>query len=143
MFSINYNHLLTTMEDNPIHTHETSNLIKNKTFNAIKQYCVNDFGSFIAALVAVLLGAVLVNLWIRVINNFAYNFLNLNENSFFWSLVVALIATGILILYVTTILEENLSNQIKSNITGVTFGTTANVTNFTDDDNQMMMMGDN
>ncbi len=93
--------------------------------------CANpSFGAFVAALFAVLLGAVLVNLWIRVINNFAYNYLGLNENSFIWSLVVALVATGILVLYITTILEENLSNQVKSNITGVTFGgAIANVTN--------------
>lgn len=120
------------MEDNSIHTNDTSSLIKNGALKAFKN-CNPSFGAFISALVAVLLGAVLVNLWIRVINNFAYNFLKLNENSFFWTLVVALIATGLLILYITTILEENLSNQVKSNLTGVAFGGTANVTNFSDD----------
>jgi len=132
------------MENNSIHTNDTSSLIKSgapKLLKASKtsalteviKTCNPSFGAFIAALVAVLLGAVLVNLWIRVINNFAYNFLNLNENSFFWALIVALIATGLLILYITTILEENLSNQVKSNLTGVAFGGTANITNFSDD----------
>ena len=127
------------MNEDSIHNIENSSL-KTKsanTYNALKSVfvdeknCVNpSFGAFVAALCAVLLGAVLVNLWIRVINNFAYNFLGLNENSFVWSLIVALIATGILVLYITTILEENLSNQVKSNITGLTFGGTAsNVTN--------------
>ena len=64
----------------------------NKIFNY-------DNSDFIKALAAILLGSVLVNLWIRVINNFTYQFLNLNQESTFWAFMIAIFFTGLLILY--------------------------------------------
>lgn len=80
---------------------------------------------FIKALVAILLGSVLVNLWIRVVNNFAYNTLKLNSETTRWPLVVALVATAILILYIAIFLDEDTKNQVKRTLTGVAFGNAA------------------
>ncbi len=76
--------------------------------------------NFILALVAILLGSVLVNLWIRVINNFAYQTLGLNQDSTFWALIIALFFTTILIVYIIFVLEDDLSKAVKQNMTGIT-----------------------
>ncbi len=86
---------------------------------------------FILALVAVLLGAILVNLWIRVINNFNFNFLGLNQDSFWWTLLIALVFTGVLVAYIAIAFDEDTSHQIKAKISGLSLGgTVANSSNF-------------
>lgn len=120
-------------------SNETNSLIKKikSGFTSItsKEDCTISQGQFILALAAVLLASVLVNLWIRVINNFAFNFLKLDQDSLFWSLIVALIATGILVLFLVIAFDENTSNQIKGNLTGLTFGSTVtNNSNFAPND---------
>jgi hypothetical protein len=90
---------------------------------------------FILALVAVLLGAILVNLWIRVINNFNFNFLGLNQDSFWWTLLIALTFTGVLIAYIAIAFDDDTSNQIKARISGLSLsGTVANSSNFVPND---------
>jgi hypothetical protein len=84
---------------------------------------------FVTALIAILLGSVLVNLWIRVINNFTYHTLKLNPDSTVWAIVIALIATGILVIYVIFVLDSDTSKQIRRTLTGVTFGASANSAN--------------
>jgi hypothetical protein len=84
---------------------------------------------FVKALVAVLLGAVLVNLWIRVINNFTYHTLNLSPDSTFWAIIIALFCTGLLIIYIIFILDEDTSLQIRQNMTGVTYATITGINN--------------
>jgi glycerol uptake facilitator-like aquaporin len=95
---------------------------------------IDDNVTFVKALVAVIIGAVLVNLWIRVINNFTYYTLKLSPDSTFWAIMIALIMTGLLIIYIIFILDEDTSCQIKQNITGVSFTVAASnsSTNYTD-----------
>ena len=95
---------------------------------------IDDNVTFVKALVAVIIGAVLVNLWIRVINNFTYHTLKLNPDSTFWAIMIALITTGLLVIYIIFILDEDTSCQIKQNITGVSFTAAASnsSTNYTD-----------
>ena len=95
---------------------------------------IDDNITFVKALVAVIIGAVLVNLWIRVINNFTYHTLKLSSDSTFWAIMIALITTGLLVIYIIFILDDDTSCQIKQNITGVSFGATASnsSTNYTD-----------
>lgn len=95
----------------------------------IKPKGCDDEITFIKALVAVLLGAVLVNLWIRVINNFTYHTLKLDPDSFPWALVIALVCTGLLVIYIIFILDEDTSLQIRQNMTGVTYATITGINN--------------
>ena len=84
--------------------------------------CCNDSQwTFVLALVAILLGSVLVNLWIRVINNFTYHTLGLSPDSTIWALIIALTATGLLVLYVAIVLDDDTSKAVKQNITGVSY----------------------
>ncbi len=76
--------------------------------------------NFVLALVAILLGSVLVNLWIRVINNFTYQTLGLNPDSTFWALLIALFFTTLLIVYIIVVLNDDLSKAVKQNMTGIT-----------------------
>jgi hypothetical protein len=76
--------------------------------------------NFVLALVAILLGSTLVNLWIRVINNFAYNTLGLNQDSTFWALLIALFFTTILIVYIIIVLDDNVGKAVKQSMTGIT-----------------------
>ena len=102
--------------------------------------CPATHWTFVKALVAILLGSILVNLWIRVINNLTYHALKLNPDSFVWALVIALVCTGFLVLYIAVILDENTSMQVRQTITGVAFaGSTAGFTG----QNTPMDMGDN
>ncbi len=112
--------------------------IKNKMENEIKPKGCDDEIVFIKALVAVLLGAVLVNLWIRFINNFTYHTLNLNPDSTFWAIIIALFFTGLLVIYIIFILDEDTSLQIRQSMTGVTYATITGINNnmnFGNDDN--------
>ena len=77
--------------------------------------------TFVLALVAILLGSVLVNLWIRVINNFTYQTLGLKQESTFWALVIAMTMTAVLVVYIIMVLDDNTSCAVKQNITGVAF----------------------
>jgi ABC-type uncharacterized transport system fused permease/ATPase subunit len=76
--------------------------------------------NFVLALVAILLGSALVNLWIRVINNFAYSTLGLSKDSFFWALLIALFFTTVLIVYIIIVLDDNVGKAVKQNMTGIT-----------------------
>lgn len=87
-----------------------------------------DNVTFIKALIAVLLGSVLVNLWIRVINNFTYHTLRLCQDSTFWAVIIAVVATGLLVIYIIFILDENSSCQVKQQMTGVSFVAAPNIT---------------
>ena len=93
-----------------------------------KHYKDYDNVTFIKALVAVLLGSVLVNLWIRVINNFTYHTLRLCQDSTFWAVVIALTATAFLVIYIIFILDENSGCQVKQQMTGVSFVAAPNIT---------------
>jgi len=75
--------------------------------------------NFVTALVAILLGAVLVNLWIRVINNFAYQTLGLDQDSTFWALIVAVFFTMILIIYIIFVLDDDTGKCVKQSMTGI------------------------
>jgi len=91
--------------------------------------CPATHWTFVKALVAILLGSILVNLWIRVINNLTYHALKLNPDSFVWALVIALLFSGFLVLYIAVILDENTSVQVRQTMTGVAFvGSTAGFT---------------
>lgn len=96
--------------------------------NSKTEGCDNEV-VFIKALVAVLLGAVLVNLWIRVINNFTYQTLKLNPDSTTWALIIALVCTGLLVIYIIFILDEHTSLQIRQNMTGVSYATITGINN--------------
>jgi hypothetical protein len=99
--------------------------------------CNSSWGVFIAALFAVLLGSILVNLWIRVLNNFTYQTLGLNPDSTLWSLLIALCASGILVLYIFVVLDDDTSAKIQQKVTGVAFGAASNAANGTIDDGLM------
>lgn len=75
--------------------------------------------NFVTALVAILLGAVLVNLWIRVINNFAFHTLGLNQDSTFWALIVSIFFTVILIVYIIFVLDDDTGKSVKQSMTGI------------------------
>lgn len=87
----------------------------------IEECCTTSHWTFVLALVAILLGSVLVNLWIRVINNFTYHTLKLNPDSTTWAFIIALLATGVLVLYVALVLDDDTSNSVKQSITGVSY----------------------
>jgi glycerol uptake facilitator-like aquaporin len=89
--------------------------------------CPDNF-TFIKALIAVLLGAVLVNLWIRVINNFTYHTLKLSQDSTFWAIIIAVIATSFLVIYIIFVLDNDTSLQLRQNMTGVSFVAAPNIT---------------
>jgi hypothetical protein len=95
--------------------------------------CVS-FGLFIGALFAILLVSVLANLWIRVINNLAFNTFKhpfLNPDSFWWSIIVALIITGIFVGYVFLAFDNETSNALRTRLVGISGGgaAAANVSN--------------
>jgi hypothetical protein len=100
---------------------------KNKTH----EDCGIGFWVFFAALFAILLVSVLANLWIRVINNLAFHYFKLNQDSFWWSLLVALIITGFFIGYIFLVFDEDNGNALRTRIVGLNFGgsAVANVTN--------------
>jgi hypothetical protein len=75
--------------------------------------------NFVTALVAILLGAVLVNLWIRVINNFVYHTLGLDQDSTFWALLAAVFFTIVLIVYIIFVLDDNTGKSVKQSMTGI------------------------
>ena len=88
--------------------------------------CEDNNGQFIKALFAIVLGALLVNLWLRVINNFFFNFLNLSQESLLWALFIALLFTGLLIIYVVFILDDETSLSVKRSLTGIAAASAAN-----------------
>lgn len=104
--------------------------------------CVS-FGLFVGALFAILLVSVLANLWIRVINNLAFNHTSFNfrltkseffiADNFWWSLIIALIVTGIFVGYVFLAFDNDTSNALRTRIVGITGGggasAAANVSN--------------
>ena len=104
--------------------------------------CVS-FSLFIGALFAILLVSVLANLWIRVINNLAFNNAMSNfrwtkseffiGDNFWWSLIIALIVTGIFVGYVFLAFDNDTSNALRTRIVGITGGggasAAANVSN--------------
>lgn len=98
---------------------------KESTYKIPKGCDADENIVFIKALVAIILGSVLVNLWIRVINNITHNFFHINPDSAFWAIVIALFMTGILIVYIAFILDRDTSLQVRSSMTGVAFTTTA------------------
>jgi len=98
--------------------------------------CGISLSTFVLALAAVLLGAILVNLWIRVINNLAYNLLGYNPDSFFVALIVALLATGVLVAYIFIAFDDENGNQIKAQLTGLGF-VSVNTSNFSPGDGDM------
>jgi hypothetical protein len=93
-----------------------------------KHYKTYDNVTFIKALIAVLLGSVLVNLWIRVINNFTYHTLKLSQDSTMWAVIIAVLATTILVIYIIFILDEDSGCQVKQQMTGVSFVAAPNIT---------------
>jgi len=95
--------------------------------------CGISLSTFVLALAAVLLGAVLVNLWIRVINNLAYNLLGYNPDSFWVALIVALLATGVLVAYIFIAFDDDHGNQLKAQLTGLGF-VSVNTSNFSPGD---------
>lgn len=101
--------------------------------------CGVSFWVFFAALFAILLVSVLANIWIRVINNLAFNYFNLNPDSFWWTLLVALILTGIFIGYIFLAFDEDNGNALRTRIVGLNFGgsTAANATNISPDNNEL------
>lgn len=85
-----------------------------------KSVSVDENWSFVTALVAIILSSVLVNLWIRVINNFTTHTLGLNPDSTGWALLAAAFFTVILVVYVIIILDEDTSKAVKQSMTGIT-----------------------
>ncbi len=88
--------------------------------------CLSNDGQFIKALLAIVLAALIVNLWLRVINNFFFHFLNLSQESLLWALFIALLFTGLLIIYIVFILDEETSLSVKRNLTGIAAVSAAN-----------------
>lgn len=100
-----------------------------------KTGCDDSNFTFITALVAIILGSLLTVLWVRFINNFTFNFLKLNQDSTLVTLVIALIATGVLIIYIVFILDDETSTYIKSHLTGIAFtGSSNNTSNIVTSD---------
>lgn len=93
--------------------------ILNKVFKE-KSIADDENWNFILALIAILLGSILVHLWIRVINNFAFQTLGLNQDSTFWTFIIALFFTTILVVYIIFVLEDDVSKSVKRNMTGIT-----------------------
>lgn len=81
--------------------------------------------TFVLALIAILIGSVLVNLWIRVINNFTYQTLGLNQDSTIWALIIALVMTTVLVVYIIIVLDDDTGCAVKQNMTGVSFAGSA------------------
>ena len=109
--------------------------------------CVS-FGLFIGALFAILLVSVLANLWIRVINNLAFNSITFfgntkffNADNVWWSAIVALIVTGIFVGYVFLAFDNDTSNALRTRIVGITGGggasAAANVSNIEPNDSDI------
>ena len=91
----------------------------NKKKGEEKSVSIDENWSFVTALVAIILSSVLVNLWIRVINNFTTHTLGLNPDSTGWALLAAIFFTAVLIVYIIFILDEDTSKAVKQNMTGI------------------------
>lgn len=63
--------------------------------------------TFIEAMLAIIIAWILVALWQRVIDNFAYNRLGLDHNSTFHAFIVALVATVILISFTFSVSDAS------------------------------------
>lgn len=72
---------------------------------------------FIEVLIAIILAWILVALFQRVIENFAYNTLGLNQNSAFDALVVALVALAVFLTF-TFIIDSFIGGIIEEEIEG-------------------------
>ena len=92
----------------------------NKKKDGEKSVSIDENWSFVTALVAIILSSVLVNLWIKVINNFTTHTLGLNPDSTGWALLAAIFFTTVLIVYIIFVLDEDTSKAVKQNMTGIT-----------------------
>jgi uncharacterized membrane protein len=86
-----------------------------------------------------LLLSVLANIWIRVINNFTFKYLNLNQDSFWWALLIAIVLTGIFVSYIFLAFDEDNGNALKTRIVGLNFAgsTVTNITNISPETNHI------
>lgn len=84
-----------------------------------KSVSVDENWSFVTALVAIILSSVLVNLWIKVINNFTTHTLGISSDSTGWALLAALFFTVVLIVYIIFALDDDTGKAVKQNITGI------------------------
>lgn len=57
--------------------------------------------SFIELMLAVVIGWMLVDLWVRAIENFAYGTLGMNKKSSYHALIVAATVTAIFVVYLS------------------------------------------
>lgn len=58
--------------------------------------------TFVETLFVILLGWILVALWQRLIDNFTFNTLGLNEDSAYHTFIIALVATIIFVIFIFT-----------------------------------------
>jgi hypothetical protein len=117
--------------------------VDNNTLKPKDDNCGVSFWVFFAALFAILLVSVLANIWIRVINNLAFNYFNINQDSFWWTLLVALILTGIFVGYIFLAFDEDNGNALRTRIVGLNFGgsVVANSTNISPESTDTHIVG--
>lgn len=75
--------------------------------------------SFIELVVAVVIGWLLVDIWVRFVENFAYQTLGLNEKSAYHSFVVAFVVT--LIFIAVVFVFRNISGNANKRIVSESF----------------------
>ena len=71
---------------------------------------------FIKILIAIIIAWILIKLWSRVIEDFAYGVMKLNRTSVFDSLILATVISLLLILFIALIPE---SDSIRRQLTGI------------------------
>lgn len=76
--------------------------------------------SYVDMLFVITLGWILVQLWQRPIENFAYNSLGLNKDSVYHTFIVALVATAIFLIFVFNF-DAILGNIVENDVTGNNF----------------------
>lgn len=76
--------------------------------------------SYVDMLFVITLGWLLVQLWQRPLENFAYNSLGLNKDSTYHTFIVALVATAIFLVFVFNF-DAILGNIVQDDVTGNSF----------------------
>lgn len=80
-----------------------------------KDTCPNN-KAFTIILVAIIFGWILINLWTVALDNILYRACGLSKNSWLHTLLVAIIATCIFLIYVSCVEEKG---TIRTKMTGV------------------------
>lgn len=73
--------------------------------------------TFIDVLLVIIVGWVLVALWSRVVDNITFNYLKLNKDSVYHTLLIAIVTTAIFLVFVFSF-DNAMGNIVEQEISG-------------------------